>query len=141
MASTENRGKTAREAVLEYCTHWTQDIYRDCWPEPRKPNPNATAEEKKAASDTAALELMAMLRHEVPEQDDTASASEPTGEPAVLKITGNLGSDTDPEIMAGSFLGRYGVLDINTAGHWTYRAGETGLREIKENEPVGAADA
>ena len=37
--------------------------------------------------------------------------------------------------MAGSFLGAYGVLDIDTAGHWTYRAGETRLRELKENGP------
>ncbi len=134
MANTENRGKTAREAVLAYCTHWTQDIYRDCWPEPRKPNPNATAEEKETACLAAKCELMAMLRHEVPEQndqDDTASASEPTGEPAVLKITGNLGSDTEPEIKAGSFLGTYGMLNIDPAGHWTYLAVETGLRELK----------
>ncbi len=89
-----------------------------------------------AASLAASRELMPMLRHEVPEQDDTASASEPTGEPAVLEITDDLGSDSKSEIMAGSFLGTYGVLDINTAGHWTYCAGETGLREIKENEPV-----
>jgi VCBS repeat-containing protein len=135
MASIENRGKTAREAVLTYCTFWTQGTYLDCWPKPNEPNPNATAEEKKAACLTASRELMAMLRHEVPEQDDTASVSEPMREPPAL-LTGDLGSDSEPEIMAGSFLGRYGVLDINTAGHWTYRAGETGLREIKENEPV-----
>ncbi len=72
MASTENRGKTAREAVLEYCTFWTQAAYLDCWPRPHEPNPNATAEEKKAACLAVERELMSMLRHEVPEQDDTA---------------------------------------------------------------------
>ncbi len=135
MASTEKRGKTAREAVLEYCTVWTQMLYRQCWPKPYEVNPDATTEEKKAACLAVGLELMAMLRHKVPEQDDTASASEPMREPAVLEITGNLGSDSEPEIKAGSFLGAYGQLDIDTAGRWTYHASEARLRGLKENRP------
>ena len=135
MASTENRGKTARAAVLEYCTSWTQAAYLDCWPWPDKVAPDATTEKKEETRRAVARELMAMLRHEVPEQDDTASASEPMREPAVLQIKGDLGSDSEPEIKAGSFLGTYGQLDIDTAGHWTYRAGETRLRELKENGP------
>ncbi len=74
-----------------------------------------------------ARKLMAMLRHEVP-----ASASEPIMQSENLLFTGDLDSDCEPEVKAGSFLGTYGVLDIDTAGHWTYRAGETRLREIKE---------
>ena len=127
MASTENRGLTARDAVLKYCTSWTQAVYRNCWPQPREVAPDATTEEKKAACLAAERELMAMLKHEAP-------ASEPMRELAVL-LTGDLGSDSEPDIMAGSFLGTYGKLDIDTAGHWTYRAGETRLREIKENGP------
>ena len=135
MASTEKRGKTAREAVLEYCTVWTQALYRQCWPKPHEVNPDATTEEKKAACLAAARELMAMLMHEVAEQDDTMSATEPMEEPAGLKITGYLGSDSESDIMAGGFLGTYGELHINTAGHWTYRAVETRLLEINENGP------
>ena len=107
MASTEKRGKTAREAVLEYCTVWTQALYRQCWPKPHEVNPDATTEEKKAACLAAERELMPMLRHEA-EQDDTMSATEPMEEPAGLKFTGDLGSDNEPEIKAGSFLGAYG---------------------------------
>ena len=130
MASTEKRGKTAPEAVLEYCTFWAQAVYRDCWPKPDEVAPDATREMKKEARLAVARELMAMLRHKKP-----ASASEPMRDPAVLQISGDLGSDSEPEIKAGSFLGTYGQLDINTAGHWTYHAGETRLREIKENGP------
>ena len=133
MTSTEKRGKTAPEAVLAYCTSWTQGLYLCCWP--TKGAGDATMEVMEETSRAVSDKMMAMLRHEIPEQDDTASASEPMRGPAVLKITGDLGPDTEPEIMPGSFLGTYGKLDINTAGHWTYRAGETGLREIKENGP------
>ena len=128
MASTEKRGRTVHEAVLEYCTFWTQALYRQCWPKPHEVNPDATTEEKKAARLAVAREMMPMLRHEIP-----ASALEPTQEPVLL--TGNLGSDSEPEIMAGSFLGTYGVLAIDTAGHWTYHAGKARLREITENGP------
>ncbi len=76
MASSENRGMTAREAVLTYCTYWTQAAYLHCWPKPHEVAPDATTKEKKAACLAVERELMAMLRHEVPEQDDTASASE-----------------------------------------------------------------
>jgi VCBS repeat-containing protein len=132
MASTEKRGKTAHEAVLAYCTSWTQAAYRICWLD--EGAGDATAKEKENASLVAARELMAMLRHEVPGQDDTASTPKPMRNPVVLK-TGDLGSDSESEIKAGSFLGTYGVLDIDTAGHWTYRAGETRLRKIKKNGP------
>ncbi len=135
MASTKNRGRTAREAVLTYCTYWTQAAYLTCWPRLHEVSPDATTAEKKAARLAVARELRAMLVHEVAEQDDTVSASEPKREPTVLSITGDLGSDSEPDIMAGSFLGTYGVLEIDTVGHWTYRASEARLREIKENEP------
>ncbi len=93
MAGTENRGLTTREVVLAYCTYWTQAAYLDCWPRPREVDPDATTEEKKNASLVAARELMAMLRHEVPGQDDTASTPKPMEEPADLQIIGDLVPD------------------------------------------------
>ncbi len=131
MASTKNRGRTVREAVLKYCTFQTQTAYLLCWPKLHEVYPEATAEEKKEALLVVACEMMPMLRHEVPASEPEP---EPMREPAVLR-TGDLDSDSGPDIMAGSFLGTYGQLDIDTAGHWTYRADEPRLRDLKENGP------
>ena len=133
MASTEKRGRKAREAVLTYCTSWTQALYRDCWPE--KGAGDATMKVMEETSRAVSDEMMAMLRHEIPEQDATASAPESKRDPAVLELIGGLGSDSEPDIMAGSFLGAYGVLAIDAAGHWTYRAGEARLTELREYGP------
>ena len=75
MASTEKRGGKTQEAVLAYCTSWTQGLYLCCWP--TKGAGDATMEVTEDASLAVSNEMMAMLRHEIPEQDDTASASEP----------------------------------------------------------------
>ena len=64
MASTEKRGKTVREAVLAYCTSWTQAAYRICWLD--EGAGDATAKEKENASLAVEDEMMARLRHEVP---------------------------------------------------------------------------
>ena len=129
MTKVNNRGLTAREAVLEHCTYWTQAAYLDCWPRENEVASDATTERMKEARLAVNRELMPMLRHKKPE----APAPEPMVEPPVLQIDGHLGSESESDIMAGGFLGTYGELDIDAAGNWTYRAGETRLRELIAN--------
>ena len=61
MTSTENRGLTVREAVLEYCTSWTQAAYIDCWQRSHEVAPVPTTEDKEDASLAVARELMVNL--------------------------------------------------------------------------------
>ncbi len=63
MASTKNRGLTAREAVLTYCTSWTQEVYLNCWPRLHEVAPDATTKEKEDARLVVEREMMPMLRH------------------------------------------------------------------------------
>ncbi len=131
MASTENRGKTAREAVLEYCTSWTQVAYLHCWPTFHEPNPNATAEEKKAACLAVERELMAMLRLAFkPGEEEEPSAPNPTESQEVKPIRrrrpirrGRLpkkkGETSQVPIIAGLLDGKVSRLRVDAQGAWT----------------------
>ena len=123
--STSPNGMTAREAVAQFCTHWTGFNYLDAWPSEKEPYPDVPEAVREEARRAASDELKAMLRLAFERDDEEAPTApdqdkghkiKPIRKGRLPKQKGQAGQSP---IIDGLLDGKISRLRVGARGAWT----------------------